>query len=172
MLRFLDTRLATYCRTFHIHQTIQHRCWWNRLINTGKLILCIGEFDFCFTYAVCSYPTLAKCYNPVLSALSRKTIDDNFDYSYLNSDSGLNVFQLFDYSNQPSTWWVTCTHSPVYDYCAMRLQVCSGKSSYSLWIINVPKLTSLNVMLRTTIMTPVKPQISKFKAEKFCQNGL
>ena len=31
--------------------------------------------------------------------------------------------------------------------------------------INVQKLSSLNVVLSTTIMTPVKPQISKFKAE-------
>ena len=37
--------------------------------------------------------------------------------------------------------------------------------------INVQKLTSLNLVLRTTIMTPVKPQISKFKAEKSCQVG-
>ena len=32
--------------------------------------------------------------------------------------------------------------------------------------INVQKLTSLNLVLRTTKTTPVKPQISKFKAEK------
>ena len=38
--------------------------------------------------------------------------------------------------------------------------------------INVQKLTSLNLVLRTTKMTPVKPQISKFKAEKSCQVGL
>ena len=38
-------------------------------------------------------------------------------------------------------------------------------------IKNVQKLTSLNLVLRTTIMTPVKPQISKFKAEKSCQVG-
>ena len=37
--------------------------------------------------------------------------------------------------------------------------------------INVQKLTSLNVVLRTTIMTHVKQQISKFKAEKSCQVG-
>ena len=37
--------------------------------------------------------------------------------------------------------------------------------------INVQKLTSLNLVLRTTKMPPVKPQISKFKAEKSCQVG-
>jgi hypothetical protein len=36
---------------------------------------------------------------------------------------------------------------------------------------NVQKLTSLNLMLRTTIMTPVNPQISKFQAGKSCQVG-
>ena len=35
----------------------------------------------------------------------------------------------------------------------------------------IKKLTSLNLVLRTTKMTPVKPQISKFKAEKSCQVG-
>ena len=34
------------------------------------------------------------------------------------------------------------------------------------------KLSSFNVVLRTTIMTHVKPQISKFKSEKSCQVGL
>ena len=38
-------------------------------------------------------------------------------------------------------------------------------------INNVQKLTSLNLVLRTTKMTPVKPQISKFKAELSCQVG-
>jgi hypothetical protein len=37
--------------------------------------------------------------------------------------------------------------------------------------INVLKLTSLNLMFRTTIMTHVKPQIKKFQAEKSCQVG-
>jgi hypothetical protein len=32
-------------------------------------------------------------------------------------------------------------------------------------IINVEKLTSLNLVLRTTNMTPVKPQITKFHAD-------
>ena len=31
------------------------------------------------------------------------------------------------------------------------------------------RLTGLNWVLRTTIMTPVKPQISKYQAEKSCQ---
>jgi hypothetical protein len=34
------------------------------------------------------------------------------------------------------------------------------------------KLTSLQLVLRTTIMTPVKPQISKFKADKILPSGL
>jgi hypothetical protein len=38
-------------------------------------------------------------------------------------------------------------------------------------LIDVQQLTSLNLVLRTTIMTPVKPQISKFKAEKHFQKG-
>jgi hypothetical protein len=37
---------------------------------------------------------------------------------------------------------------------------------------NVKQLTSLKLVLRTTIMTPVKPQISKFKADKILPNGL
>ena len=37
--------------------------------------------------------------------------------------------------------------------------------------INVQKLTSLNLVLRTTKLTHVKPQISKFKAEMSCQVG-
>jgi hypothetical protein len=38
-----------------------------------------------------------------------------------------------------------------------------------LTYMNVLKLTSFNLVLRTTIM--VKPQISKFQAEKCCQVG-
>jgi hypothetical protein len=38
--------------------------------------------------------------------------------------------------------------------------------------INVKKLTSLNLVLRTTITTPVKPQISKLKADKILPSGL
>ena len=38
-------------------------------------------------------------------------------------------------------------------------------------IINVHELTSLYSVLRTTIVTPVKPQISKFKAEKSYLEG-
>jgi hypothetical protein len=34
--------------------------------------------------------------------------------------------------------------------------------------IDAQKLTSLNLVLRATNMTPVKPQISKFQAEKSC----
>jgi hypothetical protein len=37
--------------------------------------------------------------------------------------------------------------------------------------INVINLTSLNLVLITTSMTPVIPQRSKFKAEKSCQVG-
>jgi hypothetical protein len=35
--------------------------------------------------------------------------------------------------------------------------------------INLQKLTSLNSVSRTTNMTPVKPQISQYQAEKSCQ---
>jgi hypothetical protein len=34
------------------------------------------------------------------------------------------------------------------------------------------KLSSLKLVLRTKIMTPVKPQISKFQAEKILPSGL
>ena len=37
--------------------------------------------------------------------------------------------------------------------------------------INLQKLTSLNLLFSTTIMTPVKQKISQFKAEKSCQVG-
>jgi hypothetical protein len=37
--------------------------------------------------------------------------------------------------------------------------------------LHVKKLTSLNLVLRATIMTPAKPQISKLQAEKSCQVG-
>jgi hypothetical protein len=36
---------------------------------------------------------------------------------------------------------------------------------------NLQKLTSLNLLLSTTVMTPVKPQISAFKSDKSCQVG-
>ena len=38
-------------------------------------------------------------------------------------------------------------------------------------ILMYKNLPVLNLVLRTTKMTPVKPQISKFKAEKSCQVG-
>jgi hypothetical protein len=38
--------------------------------------------------------------------------------------------------------------------------------------INVKKLTSLKLVLMTTLMTPVKPQISKFKAVRTLPSGL
>jgi hypothetical protein len=42
-----------------------------------------------------------------------------------------------------------------------------------LFIINAQKLISVNLVSRTTIvMTPVKPQISKFQAEKSCHVAL
>jgi hypothetical protein len=45
-------------------------------------------------------------------------------------------------------------------------------SDYESYVeINVQKLASLNLVLRMTIMTPVKPQISKCQAEKSCQVG-
>jgi hypothetical protein len=39
-------------------------------------------------------------------------------------------------------------------------------------LVNVKKLTSLKLVLRTTIMTPVKPQISKFQADKILLSWL
>jgi hypothetical protein len=54
---------------------------------------------------------------------------------------------------------------------------------FPLHIINVKKLTTLKLVLKTTIMTPVKPQnqsydacktanIKKFKADKILESGL
>jgi hypothetical protein len=39
-------------------------------------------------------------------------------------------------------------------------------------MINAQKLTIFNLVLRTTIMTPAKLQISKFQADKILLNGL
>ena len=50
--------------------------------------------------------------------------------------------------------------------------VCCTSYFLLMWWINVQKLTNLNLVLRTTITTPVKPQISKFTADKSCQVGL
>jgi hypothetical protein len=36
-------------------------------------------------------------------------------------------------------------------------------------IINIQELTSSNLVLRTTVVTPVNPQKSKFKTEQSCQ---
>jgi hypothetical protein len=38
-----------------------------------------------------------------------------------------------------------------------------------LYMISVQKLTSVNSVLRTKNMTPLKPHKSKFQAEKSCQ---
>jgi hypothetical protein len=59
-------------------------------------------FAVCFVRAACSYPTLAKCYNPLLQALGNQTIDDNFDYNYLNT--GLDMTVIFDYSKSQANW--------------------------------------------------------------------
>ena len=52
------------------------------------------------------------------------------------------------------------------------VKLCTVKAYAKLVVsLKLGGATSLNLALRRTIMTPVKPQISKFKAEKSCQVG-
>ena len=52
------------------------------------------------------------------------------------------------------------------------LMIDSPVTGLTVYSINVKKtLIRFNSVLRTTLMTPVKPQISKLNADKLCQVG-
>jgi hypothetical protein len=48
----------------------------------------------------------------------------------------------------------------------------STRHTYDYSHINVQKLTSLNLVIRMTIITPVKPKILKFQVEKILPSEL
>jgi hypothetical protein len=65
-------------------------------------------------------------------------------------------------------WW-SLFNAVNDEYYEQILHQVSHRPTYS---IIVEKLFSLKLVLRTTIMTPVKPQISIFKADKVLPSGL
>jgi hypothetical protein len=63
---------------------------------------------------------------------------------------------------------------PVFRRISALLSLLASMCQHDLAVcfsINVHELTSLNLVLRTTIMTPIKLQISKFQPEKSCHVG-